>query len=120
MRKELLFRHRLDFLIGGFLLVRRLGLFGGARPDPQWGVRGIMGPAIMLTLGVQFLLDSLGIIRFGRTLPALLVVIGLVKILHSTTNVGHGGGPPTPTSGTPPSGLMAGEVQSPPAEVKNG
>ena len=33
--------------IGGFLLVRRLGLFGGARPDPQWGVRGIMGPAIM-------------------------------------------------------------------------
>jgi hypothetical protein len=105
--------------IGGFLLVRRLGLFGGAA-DPQCGVRGIMGPAIMLTLGVQFLLDSLGIIRFGRTLPALLVVIGLVKILHSTTNVGHGGGPPTPTSGTPPSGLMAGEVQSPPAEVKNG
>jgi hypothetical protein len=106
--------------VGGFLLVRRLGLFGGVRPDPQCGVRGIMGPAIMLTLGVQFLLDSLGIIRFGRTLPALLVVIGLVKILHSTTNVGRSGGPQAPPSGTPPSGLITGEVQSPSTEVKNG
>jgi hypothetical protein len=105
--------------IGGFLLARRLGLFGGAR-DPQCGVRGIMGPAIMLTLGVQFLLDSMGVIRFGRTLPALLVVIGLVKILHSTTSVGPSGGPPAPPSGTPPSGIIPGEVQSPSTEVHNG
>ncbi len=33
-----------------------------------------MGPAILLTLGFQFLLDSMGVIRFGRTLPLLLVV----------------------------------------------
>ena len=43
-----------------------------------------MGPAILLTLGFQFLLDSMGVIRFGRTLPLLLVVIGLVKIFQST------------------------------------
>ena len=28
-----------------------------------------MGPVILLTLGFQFLLDSMGVIRFGRTLP---------------------------------------------------
>ena len=47
-----------------------------------------MGPAILLTLGFQFLLDSMGVIRFGRTLPILLVVIGLVKIFQSTAGPG--------------------------------
>ena len=65
-----------------------------------------MGPAILLTLGFQFLLDSMGVIRFGRTLPLLLVVIGLVKIYQSTAGPGPLDGPPPPYSaGTPPSGL---------------
>jgi TM2 domain-containing membrane protein YozV len=106
---------------GGFLLARRLGLLGGASPDPNCGVRSLMGPAIILTLGVQFLLDSMGVIRFGRTLPLLLIVIGLVKILHRTTHVGHSGGPPSaPSGGTPPSGLITTDVQPPAPEVKNG
>jgi len=64
--------------IGGFLLFRRLGLIGEA---PQSFDRtrcrrgGLMGPAILLTLGFQFLLDSMGVFRFGRTLTLLLVVI---------------------------------------------
>ena len=83
-----------------------------------------MGPAILLTLGFQFLLDSMGVIRFGRTLPLLLVVIGLVKIFQSTAG-------PGPARGTaaikrnPPSGFAPGEVQPPSypevkPEVKNG
>ncbi len=105
--------------IGGFLLIRRLGLIGEV---PQGFVRGrscrrgLMGPAVLLTLGFQFLLDSMGVIRFGRTLPLLLVVIGLVKIFESTSSAG----PPSSQGGAPPSGVVTGEVQPPSVEVKNG
>jgi hypothetical protein len=83
-----------------------------------------MGPAILLTLGFQFLLDSMGVIRFGRTLPLLLVVIGLVKIFQSTAGPDPLQGPP-PSSGAPPSGFASGEVPPPSypevkPEVKNG
>jgi hypothetical protein len=106
--------------IGGFLLVQRLGLIGqpGGLDRVRCRTRGLMGPVILLTLGVQFLLDSMGVIRFGRTLPALLVVIGLVKILQSSTNTGTST-PPAAPGGTPPSEVLAGEVQ-PPNEVKHG
>jgi TM2 domain-containing membrane protein YozV len=105
--------------IGGFLLVRRLGLLGQVPPgfDHARGRRGLMGPVILLTLGIQFLLESMGVIRFGRTLPLLLIVIGLVKIFESSAK-------PDPLSGPPPSGVVSGEV--PPSypeakpEVKNG
>jgi Domain of unknown function (DUF5668) len=107
--------------IGSFLLLRRLGLVGEVPPGfdrVRSCKRGLMGPAVLLTLGFQFLLDSMGIIRFGRTLPLLLVVIGLVKIFQSSA----GGGP---VQGAPPPGVVTGEVQSssyPEAkpEVKNG
>ena len=73
-----------------------------------------MGPAILLTLGFQFLLDSMGVIRFGRTLPLLLVVIGLVKIFQSTAGPGPLDGPaPLYSAGTPPSGFAPGEVPPP-------
>jgi hypothetical protein len=58
--------------IGGWLLVRRLGLVGQVPPGFDRGRscrRGLMGPAILLTLGFQFLLDSMGVIRFGRARP---------------------------------------------------
>jgi TM2 domain-containing membrane protein YozV len=113
--------------IGGFLLFRRLGLIGDVPPgfDRVRSCKsGLMGPAILLTLGFQFLLDSMGVIRFGRTLPILLVVIGLVKIFQSTAGPGSMGPmppaqPEMPLSGTP------GEVPPPPysdvkPEVKNG
>jgi hypothetical protein len=59
----------------------------------------------------------MGVVRFGRTLPLLLIVIGLVKIFQSTAG-------PGPTVG-PPTGVVTGEVQpqSYPdvkPEVKNG
>ncbi len=117
--------------IGGWLLVRRLGLVGEVPPGfdrARSCRRGLMGPAILLTLGFQFLLDSMGVIRFGRTLPLLLVVIGLVKIFQSTA--GPGTGPPPPIVGQePPSPFARGEVQPPSysqsqsevkPEVKNG
>src|SRR5713226_2150948 len=112
--------------IGGWLLVRRLGLVGEVPPGfdrVRSCKRGLMGPAVLLTLGFQFLLDSMGVIRFGRTLPLLLVVIGLVKIFQSTAVPGPLDGPPQ--GGIPPSGVVTGEVQPPSypevkPEVKNG
>jgi hypothetical protein len=74
-----------------------------------------MGPAILLTLGFQFLLESMGVVRFGRTLPLLLIVVGLVKIFQSTAGQGPLAGPP---GGIPPSGTVSGEVQPPYPEVK--
>jgi hypothetical protein len=108
--------------IGGWLLVRRLGLLGEVPPGfdrIRSCKRGLMGPAILLTLGFQFLLDSMGVIRFGRTLPLLLVVIGLVKIFQSAGGPGpFAGPPPSNAGGTPSSGFGSGEVQPPYPEVK--
>jgi hypothetical protein len=110
--------------IGAFLLLRRLGLVGDVPPGfdrVRSCKRGLMGPAILLTLGFQFLLDSMGVIRFGRTLPLLLVVIGLVKIFQSTAGPGPLDGPLPPSpAGAPPSGFAPGEVPPPSPEVKNG
>lgn len=64
---------------------------------------GFMGPAVLITLGVLFLLDQLTHVHwldFGSTWPAFLIVIGLVMFLeHNTSPAGHvpreyGAGPP--------------------------
>jgi hypothetical protein len=54
---------------------------------------GFMGPAVLITLGVLFLLDQLGHphwMDFGSTWPALLIVIGLIMFLqHNASAEGH-------------------------------
>ncbi len=54
---------------------------------------GYMGPAVLITIGVLFLLDQLGHSRwmdFGSTWPALLIVIGLIMFLqHNASPDGH-------------------------------
>jgi len=47
--------------------------------------KGLMGPAIMITVGVLFLLDNLGVhgADFGHSWPVILLVIGVVKILQN-------------------------------------
>jgi hypothetical protein len=61
---------------------------------------GMMGPAVLITLGVLFLLQqtnwgwSWG---FHRTWPVLLIVIGVVQVLKFTA----------PTEGHVPAGYMA-------------
>jgi hypothetical protein len=52
-----------------------------------------MGPAVLITIGVLFLLDQVTHIywmEFGRTWPALLIVIGLIMFLqHNAPATGH-------------------------------
>ena len=54
---------------------------------------GFMGPAILITIGVLFLLDQVTHIywmEFGRTWPAMLIVIGLIMFLqHNAPATGH-------------------------------
>jgi hypothetical protein len=64
-----------------------------------------MGPAMLITLGVLFLLDSVSRVGFGRTWPAILLVIGVVKLMQSNaSSSGHIGPlPPDTTPYVPPS-----------------
>ena len=60
---------------------------------PRCRAHGFMGPAVLITLGVLFLLDQVVHVywmEFGRTWPALLIVIGLVMFLqHNAPATGH-------------------------------
>ncbi len=90
---------------------------------------GFMGPAVLITLGVLFLLDQITHVHwldFGSTWPAFLIVIGLVMFLeHNASPAGHvpreyGAGPPAWRSqdaqaGTPPYPPQPPVVTPPPA-----
>lgn len=73
--------------------------------------RGLMGPVVLITLGVLFLLNEFGMAHFHSTWPILLIVIGLVKILAGNLDTsGHveyiapapPGPPPPPAQNTEP------------------
>lgn len=57
---------------------------------PRCATHWLMGPAVLVTVGVLFLLEQLNIISFGRSFPVLLIVIGLIKIgQRSAPAYGH-------------------------------
>jgi hypothetical protein len=107
--------------LGAFLFAKQRGLIGSRRVSRRGRTPSPMGPAILVTLGLQFLLHSLNVIRFGRTLPALLVVIGLVMIFQRSQAISASGDgqPPTPP-GPGPTGSITSDVQVPSGEVRNG
>lgn len=85
------------------------------RCNPKCGcarcrLAGMVGPAVLVTLGVLFLLDNVGWRGFHDTWPLLLIVIGIVKVLQYTASTdGHR---------DPLTGLMydaSGAVITPPA-----
>ena len=71
-------------------------------------VRSLMGPAIIITIGVLFLLDQIrgGYLSFGNTFPVILIVIGAISLASNLASAeGHNSGyvPPAPPMGVPPS-----------------
>jgi TM2 domain-containing membrane protein YozV len=100
---------------GGWLFAKRWGLLGspdGTCQCERCKTRCIMWPAIMVTLGVLFLVDNLHGPSFERTWPLLLLVIGGVKLLQSNASeAGHIGGP----GALPPSPPAAPGTIAPPA-----
>jgi cell wall-active antibiotic response 4TMS protein YvqF len=49
---------------------------------PRCTIRGLMGPAIIITIGLLLLLDQMrgGFFDFGNTWPIILVVIGVISL----------------------------------------
>ena len=51
---------------------------------PRCKARGVFGGAILVTLGILFLLDEYGGPDFDQTWPVLLIVIGVLIFLSRT------------------------------------
>ena len=58
---------------------------------------------MLITIGILFLLDSVSGIGFGRTWPAILLVVGVVKLMQSNASSAGHVGPLPPGTGFPPS-----------------
>ena len=62
-------------------------------------IRGLMGPAVIITVGVLFLLDQMrgGNLSFGNTYPVILIVIGVISLAAAASPAdGHVSGPVPP------------------------
>ncbi len=108
--------------LGVWMFARQWGLISGTRSFCQCQhcrTRRLMGPAMLVTLGVLFLLDSVSRIGFVRTWPAILLVIGVIKLVQSnSSSAGHVGPLPPGCSGfppgAPPPGVSSTEPESQP------
>jgi len=110
--------------LGVWLFARHWGLIGGGTGCrcERCRTRKLMGPAMLVTLGVLFLLDSSSRIGFHKTWPAILLVIGVVKLLQSNASseghigplppVGPGSALPPPVPPAPPQPPASGEVKN--------
>jgi Domain of unknown function (DUF5668) len=73
-------------------------------------IRGLMGPAIIITIGVLFLLDQVhgGDFSFGNTYPVILIVIGAISLAAAASPAdGHVSGRVPPASPGAPSSAPA-------------
>ena len=115
-------------ILGAWLFARNYGVLGSScQTDPITAKRRLMGPAILFTIGLLWLLENFNGPGFHRTWPIILLVVGGVRLIqgsHSGTNYaspgGSGGGfvpPPTPPVPPPPP-APSGEVKA--TEVNNG
>jgi hypothetical protein len=89
-------------------------------------MNSMMGPAVLVTLGVMFLLNNLGVARGGTFVAVLLIVIGGVKLLQTGASTeGHRqptyfypqGPAPNQAPATPP---PAPQNEAPTGQVNNG
>ena len=69
-------------------------------------IRSLMGPAVIITVGLLFLLDQMrgGFLSFCNTFPIILIVIGFVSLASTLAPMdGHvdGSFPPVPPPGAP-------------------
>jgi hypothetical protein len=103
--------------LGVWLFAKHWGLIGSSVSVcscERCRTRKLMGPAILITIGVLFLLDSVSHVGFHKTWPAILLVIGVVKLMQSNaSSEGHFG--PLPPRSYP--GVMP---NIPPSEPPSG
>jgi hypothetical protein len=94
-------------VFGGWMFARNFGLLGDNRACARSGAGHLMGPAMITTVGVLLLLQSLDVAPFHRTWPIILLVIGGVKLLGGAVDgpapMNPGGPlPPPPNDPVPP------------------
>jgi hypothetical protein len=68
-------------------------------------IRSLMGPAIVITVGVLFLLSEMigGNFSFDRTFPVILIVIGAISLASATAPAdGHISGAALPAAPVAP------------------
>jgi hypothetical protein len=117
------------------LFLIALGFWMFAR---QWGIipsqvhgcqcdrckmRGMTGPAMLMTVGVLWLLDDMGRLDWGHSWPVILIVLGVLKIVQGNTSKnGHVDSFPNQPGGTipPSSPVTPVEPPQPPSEVSHG
>ena len=110
--------------LGVYSFAKNWGLLGGYQPGcvcERCRTRKLMGPAMLVTIGVLFLLQETSSIDFGKTWPAILLVIGVVKLVQSNASwTGHtgplppGSYPPAPPPPAPPTNFQE-PPQNPPS-----
>jgi len=76
--------------------------------------RTMVGPVVLVTIGVLSLIESFDGPRWHRTWPVLLLAIGITKLLESKTP------PPPMPPGTGPTGSVTNDIPAPTSEVRNG
>ncbi len=85
-------------LLGIWLFARNLGVLGQHGRGCQCArcrTRRLMGPAMLLTIGILFLLENLHALGVGRTWPVILLVVGAVKLLQGNASTeGHASADP--------------------------
>ena|SRR5580658_5611421 len=88
---------------------------------PRCTIRSLMGPAVIVTVGVLFLLQQMrgGYFDFGNTYPVILVVIGAILLASSlapmTGHINANDQPQVPPPPPPPPapGPTQNQYQSP-------
>jgi len=79
-------------------------------------VRRLMGPSILLLLGIVALLSQAHIVHFYLFFPLLLILIGVLKLVERAVLTAEGGYPPSPQPWGPYPGApqSAGPMGQPP------
>lgn len=89
---------------------------------PRCTIRALLGPAVVITIGVLFLLQQTrgGYFDFGNTYPVILVVIGAILLAsslapmegHVTSDIAPPAAPSAPgSSAGPTQGSLPGQGQ---------
>jgi hypothetical protein len=86
-------------------------------------IRGMLGPSVLITIGVLFLLHEMhgGRFDFGNTWPAILMVIGIILLASSLApRDGHIEPPPIPVQLPPGPGVAGIPPTAPPPASTSG
>lgn len=109
----------LFILLGLWLFAKRWGLVPSNRVySHAERMRGLVGPVVLVTIGLLSLIEDMGGPRWHRTWPILLLAIGITKLLER--QVPPSAPPPTMPMGGGSPGIGTGEPQPPVSEVRNG